>query len=496
MTKLDSSAPSIVWFRNDLRLSDNPALDAAVKTGAPILCIYIHEKAELNFRVPQGAALWWLHGSLAHLNQSLRKHGGTLYALAGKAAEVIQAIAEETGARGVYWNHRYDPVGQEIDLGIKDALQTRGVQARGFTGLLLHEPSAVLTKAASPFKVFTPYWAEALSQGEPSLPLPVPAKMRFAPLPESLAKRFTYPYGLDPDPQKPDWAVQMRDLWKRSEEGGQERLGTFLEGELQGYADNRDRLDRQATSRMSPFLRFGNISIRQIWHALAGRQHAGTLRAANRDIEKFKSELGWREFSYSLLYHAPSLHRKNIQASFDAMPWRRDEAALEAWQRGRTGYPVVDAAMRELWATGSMHNRARMIVGSFLVKHLLIDWREGEGWFWDTLVDADPANNPANWQWVAGTGADAAPYFRILNPILQGEKFDPDGAYVKRWLPELARLPAGVVHHPWTASAVELRDAGIRLGEDYPRPIVDHDAARKRALATWKSMRDQSVASH
>ncbi|WP_284312150.1 cryptochrome/photolyase family protein [Labrys miyagiensis] len=489
MKNSSSAAPIIVWFRSDLRLSDNPALHAATEAGSPVVCLYVHEKPQHDLRPPQGAALWWQHGSLANLNQSLKKHGGCLHALAGHAGEIVEALAETVGARGVYWNRRYDPAGRDVDTRIKTRLRERGRVVESFNASLLHEPWTILNRAGSPFRVFTPYWAEGLRQGDPESPLPGPKKIQFASLPGPLAERFRYPAGLDPDPQDPDWAATMRELRPRGEEGAQQRLEAFLDEGLNGYADNRDRLDRQATSRLSPYLRFGNISVRQIWHAMVARQHAGALKAMNRDIEKFKSELGWREFSYSLLYHAPALHRQNIQPSFDAMPWRRDKAALQAWQRGRTGYPVVDAAMRELWATGSMHNRARMIVGSFLVKHLLIDWREGESWFWNTLVDADPANNPASWQWVAGTGANAAPYFRILNPILQGEKFDPDGAYVKRWLPELAKLPGGVVHHPWTASAVELHDAGISLGDDYPHPIVDHDAARKRALATWKSMR-------
>ncbi|CAM5765264.1 deoxyribodipyrimidine photo-lyase [Labrys miyagiensis] len=489
MTKPGLPAPFIMWFRNDLRLSDNPALHAAAAGGAPLICLYVHEKDEEGLRPPQGASLWWLHGSLASLNRSLAAEGGRLHVLAGDAGEILDALVEASSACGVHWNRRYDPSGREIDARIKARLRDKGIAVESFNGSLLHEPWKVTTRAGSPFQVFTPYWKEALRRGDPPMSLPAPTRMSFADVPRAVAKRFAYRFELDADPQKPDWAASMRGLWKRSEEGAHERLHAFLDEDLKGYADNRDRLDRQSTSRLSPFLRFGNVSIRQVWHALAAREHAGSLKTTGRDIEKFKSELGWREFSYSLLYHYPSLHRDNIHPSFDGMPWRQDKAALEAWRHGRTGYPVVDAAMRELWATGSMHNRARMIVGSFLVKHLLVDWREGESWFWDTLVDADPANNPASWQWVAGTGADAAPYFRILNPVLQGKKFDPDGAYVKRWLPELERLPAAAVHHPWTAGAAVLDGAGIRLGDDYPRPIVDHDTARRRALASWKAMR-------
>ena len=257
-----------------------------------------------------------------------------------------------------------------------------GLEVQTFNASLLHEPWTIQTKAGSPFQVFTPYWAEVIRRGDAPLPLPAPGPMHFAPLPDELVKHLRYPGGLDSDPQTPDWAAAMRELWHRGEEGAQQRLDAFLDDDLEGYADGRDSLDRRATSRLSPFLRFGNISVRQIWHALAARHHAGSLKAAPRDIDKLKSELGWREFCYSLLYHAPALHRENIQRSFDAMSWRADKATLRAWQLGQTGYPVVDAGMRELWVTGSMHNRVRIIVGSFLVKHLLIDWREGERWFW------------------------------------------------------------------------------------------------------------------
>ena len=487
------AAPIIVWFRNDLRLSDNPALHAAAKTGAPILCLYIHEAREHGLRVPEGAALWWLHGSLAQLDLALKKHHGRLHVLAGKGDELIETLADEIGAAAIYWNRRYDGAGREIDTRIKAAMRQRGMKVESFNASLLHEPWTVLTQARTPFRVFTPYWRNVLQRDEPSAPLPAPEKVAFATLPVTLEKRYAYQAGLDPDPQVPDWAKDLRRLWHRGEEGAKQRLGDFLDQSLKGYADNRDRLYRQATSRLSPYLRFGNISVRQVWHTLAARQQSGASLPSDRDIEKFRSELGWREFSYSLLYHCPLLHLENIQVQFDAMPWRRDSKALAAWQRGQTGYPVVDAAMRELWTTGTMHNRARMIAGSFLVKHLLIDWREGEKWFWNTLVDADPANNPASWQWVAGTGADAAPYFRILNPIIQAKKFDPDGAYVKRWVPEVARLPASVIHSPWTASATQLAAADVRLGKTYPHPIVDCDFARKRALATWQGLRDATT---
>jgi deoxyribodipyrimidine photo-lyase len=284
------------------------------------------------------------------------------------------------------------------------------------------------------------------------------------------------------DPRMPDWAAGLRAAWTRSEAGAHARLGDFLASGFDTYARDRDRPDRISTSRLSAHLRFGTMSPRQIWHAVVSEGKKSALRD---DRNKLFSELGWREFSYHLLYHHPDLARRNLRAG-GAVGWREDHRALRAWQRGLTGYPIVDAGMRELWTTGWMHNRVRMICASFLIKDLLIDWREGEAWFWDTLVDADPANNAASWQWVAGTGADAAPFFRIFNPVLQGEKFDPDGAYVKRYVPELADLPAAFIHAPWKATPMELAAAGIKLGETYPFRIVDHDLARKRALAAWE----------
>jgi deoxyribodipyrimidine photo-lyase len=284
----------------------------------------------------------------------------------------------------------------------------------------------------------------------------------------------------------PDWAAGLRATWQPGERAAQARLKAFLDRDVAGYAADRDRPDR-ATSGLSPHLRFGEISPRQVWHA--ARFAAAERPLLSGGIDKFLSEVGWREFCRHLLFDVPDLATRNLQPSFDGFGWRQDAAALAAWQRGRTGYPLVDAGMRELWHTGAMHNRVRMVAASFLVKHLLIDWREGEKWFWDTLVDADAGSNPANWQWVAGCGADAAPYFRVFNPVLQGEKFDPDGAYVRRWVPELAALPTGLIHQPWSAPPLELGGAGVVLGETYPRPIVDHKAGRERALAAYAKLR-------
>lgn len=481
-----TAGPGIVWFRDDLRLRDNPALQAAARAGAPVIAIYIHEPGDRGRRPPTGAAAWWLHGSLADLDAALRQRGGRLHVLAGASKEIFDTLVDKVGAGAVYWNRRYDGPGRAGDVGIKARLRERGVEVRSFNGALLREPWTVTARSGTPYRVFGAFW-RAAQQGAIEPPLPVPADLSFAELPDEIGQRFVYPSGLASDPQRPDWAASLRAHWTRGEEAGLACLGEFLDEGLAFYADDRDRLDHPATSRISPYLRFGNISVRQVWQALAARQHEGG--ASDRDIEKFQSELGWREFSYNLLYHSPPLHERNLQTDFDAMPWRRDSGDLSAWKQGMTGYPVVDAAMRHLWATGWMPNRARMIVASFLAKHLLIDWREGERWFWETLVDADPANNPASWQWVAGSGADAAPYFRVFNPVTQSEKFDPDGAYLARWLPELGDLPVPLRHRPWTASPAELEAAGVRLGKTYPFPIVDHAAARARALAAWRSLR-------
>ncbi|MGC2810672.1 MAG: deoxyribodipyrimidine photo-lyase, partial [Bradyrhizobium sp.] len=332
-------------------------------------------------------------------------------------------------------------------------------------------------------RVFTPFWKRVLRSGNPPQPLPAPMRLGTVP---GLGSDRIESWGLEPT--RPDWAGGLRETWRPGEPSARLQLGAFLRGGVAGYAGDRDRPDRDGTSRLSPHLRFGEISPRQVWHAarfaMAGRP------VFSSDIDKFLSELGWREFCRHLLFDVPDLATRNLQPSFDAFPWKNDDKALRAWQRGQTGYPLVDAGMRELWHTGVMHNRVRMVAASFLVKHLLIDWREGEKWFWDTLVDADPGSNPANWQWVAGSGADAAPYFRIFNPVLQGEKFDPDGVYTRRWVPELGQLPAGVIHEPWNAAPLELAGAGIRLGKTYPKPIIDHRVGRERALAAYARVRN------
>lgn len=473
--------PVIVWFRDDLRLSDHPALTAAVRMGRPLICLYVLDEESPGARPLGGAARWWLAQSLRALDAALARLGQRLVLRRGSSADAVPALAREAYAETVFWNRRYDRPGIAADDQVIARLRRLGVSGGTFPGGLLVEPHRVMTRTGEPMKVFTPFWRRVLSLGNPRDPLPTPASL---PPAVTIASDSLDDWQLEP--RKPDWAGGLRDSWNPGEAAAREKLTAFL-NKIRGYADERDRPDRLATSRLSPHLRFGEISPTEIF--CAARFAADEGRAPARDADKFLSELGWREFSYYLMHHFPDLATRNFQPRFDEFPWRADSNDLRAWQTGTTGFPIVDAGMRELRHTGWMHNRVRMIVASFLTKHLLMDWRHGEAWFWDTLVDADPANNAAGWQWVAGSGADAAPYFRIFNPVLQGEKFDPDGAYVRRWVPELARLSNRFIHKPWTASPLDLAAAGVHLGKTYPQAIVDHETARKRALAALSTIR-------
>jgi deoxyribodipyrimidine photo-lyase len=405
--------------------------------------------------------------------------------LSGKAEELLPTVVEEVGARHVVWNRRHEASGREIDSRLKASLRAAGITVESFNGALLNDPWAITTREGGPMKVYTPYWRNVRAAGEPTAPESAPEGLRSLETASTLRGEVSID-SLGLEPTAPDWADGLRDEWTPGETGAAARLDTFLNGGFAGYADGRNRPDQPSTSKLSPHLRFGEISPRQVWHAAEQAFRSGATGASETDLEVLQKELVWREFSYHLLHHNPALATRNYSARFDAFPWREDAAALKAWQRGRTGYPIVDAGMRELWHTGWMHNRVRMIVGSFLVKHLLLDWRLGEAWFWDTLVDADPANNAASWQWVAGSGADAAPYFRIFNPVTQGETYDPDGSYVRKWVPELARVPLRYLNKPWEAPRGVMELAGVRLGRDYPLPIVDHAMARDRALKAFE----------
>ncbi|MCE1235683.1 MAG: DNA photolyase family protein [Hyphomicrobiales bacterium] len=471
-----SVRPAVIWFRDDLRLDDHPALDAVARDGRPVVALFVLDEVSPGLRPLGSASRWWLHRSLAALADDLGRLGVPLVLRRGPASIVVPALVAEIDAGLVAWNRRYGGGEMAIDRDLKATLRERGVEARSFQASLLFEPMALRTATGGPYRVFTPFWRAARAAPPPRPPLAAPTALR--PRDAEAASDRLADWRLLPS--GPDWSGGLAETWRPGEAGARDRLRRFLDTGIYSYSLDRDRPDLEAASRLSPHLRFGEISPFRIWAEVAA--FAARPDAPIASIDKFLSEIGWREFSHHLLFHFPDLATRNFQARFDAFPWRDDPAFFDAWRTGRTGLPIVDAGLRQLWRTGWMHNRVRMIAASYLVKHGLVDWRDGERWFWDTLVDACPANNPAGWQWVAGSGADAAPYFRIFNPVTQGAKFDPDGVYVRRWVPEIAALPTRVLHAPWTADAATLASAGVRLGFDYPRPIVDHAFARARAL--------------
>lgn len=468
-------------MRNDLRLEDNPALDAAGKAGLPVIILYVLEDGPDEYRLQGGARNWWLNKSLQSLDEQLKAQSGTLNLRRCNGrdiATVFDDILTGVDVANVFWNRRYAPHDTEKDKRLKAHLTEKGIQVTSFNGSLLMEPWQVQTQQGGQYKVFTPFWKALKPDYVRTHPSGVAQLTLTKILSDDIASWKLHP-------EKPDWSGGLEESWTPGASGARERLSVFLDEQLMGYKDNRDRPDKPATSFLSPYLAFGEISPQAVWETT--RLHMDAHPEKEGDGWAFLRELAWRDFSYSLLFQADQLHRKNWNNRFDEFPWTVNEACLTAWQKGQTGYPIVDAGMRQLWQTGWMHNRVRMIVGSFLVKHLLLDWREGEAWFWDTLVDADWANNPASWQWIAGSGADAAPYFRIFNPMTQGEKFDPDGDYVRKWVPELSNLENRYLHQPWTAPAMVLKCAGIKLGKTYPEPIVDHKSARERALEAYGS---------
>ncbi len=473
-----NSAPVIVWFRQDLRLADNPALDAALQQGAPVLPVFILDDGNAADWRLGAASRWWLHQSLARLDESL---DGRLLLLQGDARTLVPELVRDTEARGVYWNRIYEPWSIKRDAAIKEELLRDGFNVRSFNGSLLFDPPNTTKPDGNPYRVFTPYYRKGCLQNgiPPRRPLPRPAGFEV----------FARDGGmtLDEFELMPSvrWYDEIHGTWSPGEDGANERLQRFLESGIHHYDQGRNRPDQEYVSRLSPHLRFGEISPNQAWYAVLGDRDIDELSA---DEDRFLSELGWREFSYNLLYFEPTLPTTNLQRKFDRFPWHENDSALRAWQRGLTGYPIVDAGMRELWRTGYMHNRSRMIVASFLVKNLMLPWQDGAAWFWDTLLDADLASNSASWQWVAGCGADAAPYFRIFNPVMQGKKFDPNGDYVRRYVPELAQVPDKYIHNPWEAPPMLLEEAGVTLGVDYPEPLVDLKTSRTEALAAFKSL--------
>ena len=456
-----SDKPAIVWFDLDLRLADNRALCNAVARSRSIIPVFIWAPEEESPWSPGAASRWWLHQSLQRLQTTLAGRGSKLIVRRGPAAETLLALAAESDADSLFWNRRYEPAAIARQLDVQNRLCSAGIAVEASTGNLLFEPGTILNAGGKPFQVFTAFWRACVAMPNPAQPLAAPAKLP-APVnwPASLA---IADLGLEPEI---DWAAGLRDTWQPGESGASSLLEDFVDGGIAAYATERDRPDHIGTSRLSPHLHFGEISMRQLWHLTESH-------------ESYRRQLIWREFSHQLLFHFPHTPQEPLRPNFRAFPWRVDAKDLRAWTRGMTGYPLVDAGMRELWHTGWMHNRVRMVVASFLVKHLMIPWQEGAAWFWDTLVDADLANNTMGWQWSAGCGADAAPYFRIFNPVIQGEKFDPDGDYVRRWVPELAGVPRKWIHEPWKAPTP---------ASDYPSPIVDHAAARQRALAALAGM--------
>lgn len=479
---MSSTSPAILWFRQDLRVTDNPALSAAIASGRPIIPLYILDEETPGIRRHGGASRWWLHQSLESLQADLQAKGLTLVLRKGSARQVIEDIVTQVGAETVYWNRCYEPEAVARDTSIKDALKADGLEVGSFNGSLLMEPWQIETGQGGPYKVFTPFWRRLRELY--SLP-------DVAVIPESLAPGPARDSDDLADwalrPNNPDWSGGLRETWGVGEAAARDRLHAFLDGPVADYPDDRDRPDRAGTSCLSPYLHWGEIGPDQVWRAASAVLDEGGARA--KGAESLLRELAWRDFNHHLLFHFPEIATQNWKPVFDGFPWHDNPDGLVAWQRGQTGFPIVDAGMRELWHTGFMHNRVRMIVGSFLIKDLLIDWREGEAWFWDTLVDADLANNVGNWQWVAGSGADASPFFRIFNPMSQGEKFDPDGLYVRRWVPELAEMPDKFVHRPWEAPGEVLSAAGVTLGKTYPAPLVDHAVARNRALEAYKEIK-------
>ncbi|WP_159802541.1 cryptochrome/photolyase family protein [Arthrobacter zhaoguopingii] len=458
-------AVTLVWLRDDLRLADNPALHEAASRGGEVVVVYILDEETPGIRPLGGASRWWLHHSLTALAESLESVGVPLVLRRGPAGTVLPALIGETGAEAVLWNRRYGLAERELDASLKAECTASGLLAESFQANLLFEPWQVRTGAGEPFRVFSPFWRACLREPEPRQPLPAPERLTGP----AVRSDALGEWGLLPTP---DWAQGLRETWVPGEAGATARLADFFDSLVEGYATNRDLPAVDGTSRLSPYLRHGEISPFTVWHAAQARR-SGPLA---EDIRSYLSEIGWREFCWQLLYFNPELATVNYRPEFNAFAWESDTGAeLNAWQRGRTGYPMIDAGMRQMWQIGWMHNRVRMATGSFLIKNLMIDWRVGEQFFWDALVDADAASNAANWQWVAGSGADASPYFRIFNPVTQAKKFDPDGGYVLRYVPELA--DAENLHEPWKGAA-----------PGYPAPVVDLAESRQRALAAFKAL--------
>ena len=476
-----SILPTILWLRNDLRLSDHRALRWAAARG-PVIPLYILEEDKADPFPLGGASKWWLREALKLLEVDYKKLGVSLILRRGKAEEVLREIIFETKADAVTWHQNYEPYFAKRDEKLIENLRRDNIEIELHQGYLLFDPSVIRTGGGTPFKVFTPFSKACMSAGAVSAPFTAPKTLQGL---KNLKSDTLADWQLVPSKSK--WPKGLSAAWQVGEKAAEIQLEKFIEGSLVNYKLGRDRPDKDETSRLSPYLHFGQVSPRQVWCKIQFASAKNSNLGSN--VERYLLELLWREFSWHLLVHFPDIPKEPLNKSFAQFPWREDGPALKAWQKGLTGYPIIDAGMRQLWQTGWMHNRVRMITASFLIKDLLIDWRDGAAWFWDTLLDADLASNSASWQWVAGSGADAAPYFRIFNPTLQGQKFDKDGTYVKTYVPELALLDPRYIHEPWLAPPSDLKKAGIRLGDTYPLPIIDHGKARKRALEALKKIK-------
>jgi deoxyribodipyrimidine photo-lyase len=479
---MSDAGTAIVWLRRDLRLADNPALHAACERARKIVVVYVDAQEEERPWVPGAASRWWLHHSLVALDSALAARGGRLCVRRGATLDELRSVARECGATRIYWNRLYEPAVIARDTRVESALRADGLECESFNAALWFEPWEIIKARGEPYRVFTPFWrvCERGLDLQPR-PLPAPESVPGPTAPQSLA---IADLGLLPAIR---WHLVLDSAWAPGEAGALARLTAFCGAALHGYETGRNRPDAAGTSRLSPHLHFGEVSPRQCLAAV--RAEASEHAAALRPVAAFVRELGWREFAHHLLFHFPDTHEAPLDARFARFPRQSDATVIERWQRGRTGYPLVDAGMRELWTTGWMHNRVRMIVASLLTKNLRHDWLGGARWFWDTLVDADLANNTLGWQWTAGCGADAAPFFRVFNPVLQAERFDPKRAYLRRWLPELAELPDAWIHRPWDAPRDVLARARVSLGETYPLPIVDLRTSRALALTAYDSIR-------
>lgn len=476
--------PSLVWFRQDLRLADNPALKAAIEAGGPVIPVFIWAPAEDEDWQPGGASEWWLHHALKSLGDDLQEIGSRIIIRESPTLDTLRALVEETEADAVFWNRRYEPAAIARDKDIKEALRDDGLRAESFNGSLLFEPWEIETNQGAPYQVFTPFWKSCLEKGR---------EFNVFEAPSELTAPGNWPDSDDLDSlgllPEISWDEEMEAFWQPGEAGAEKLLERFVKGPVDEYKEDRNRPDIDGTSRLSPYLHFGEISPRQIWTAVT--QQFGTPdKKKKSDADVYLSEVVWREFAYHLLFHFPQTPTEPLREKYDQFPWNFEEEKFRKWKKGQTGYPIVDAGMRQLWQIGWMHNRVRMIVASFLTKDLLIPWQRGAEWFWDTLVDADLASNTLGWQWTAGCGADAAPYYRVFNPMLQSKRYDPNGDYLRKWVPEIADLPNDWIHEPWEAPAEVLEECGVELGKTYPEPMVDHAEMRKKALEAYEAVKD------